>query len=131
MSNVLFLIESAETEIKKGVLDVLRPFHITFEQYKVLDAVNGSGGISVKEISAKTNIKAPSISRILRELEKREFVTVTVSESDQRNKIVKATRTGSGLARKLKKRVNIEINSEEVQERTKALAEALKLKLAS
>ena len=134
MSDFLQLIETAQTELSKGVRESFEDFNITIEQFRVLQALKGQKtGLSADKLALKSNVLGPSLSRMLKKLEKDDLISRKIAPKDQRINILKLTRKGAGLSRKLETRFNKTITSPESRTKTESLVEKLctQLKQAS
>jgi MarR family transcriptional regulator, organic hydroperoxide resistance regulator len=74
---------------------------VTPEQWMILIRLWERDGISQNEVSELTLRDAPTISRTLRGMERRGYVERHASEADGRVQLVRLTRRGKALKRKL------------------------------
>lgn len=75
----------------------LRRFDLTEQQWRVLRALSSVTEIEVTRLAEATFLLAPSLSRILKDLEDRDLVRRRVSQADQRFGLVSLTEAGHDL----------------------------------
>jgi homoprotocatechuate degradation regulator HpaR len=75
----------------------LRDHGVTEQQWRVLRALAGHPGLEITELASQTCLLAPSLSRILPDLESRGLVTRRPVASDMRRAVVALTRGGLHL----------------------------------
>jgi len=75
----------------------LRQHGLTEQQWRVLRALMHYGPLEVTELAEVTILLAPSLSRILRDLTAREFVTRTTTKTDLRRSVIRISPTGARL----------------------------------
>ena len=78
----------------------LRRFDLTEQQWRVLRALSAVAEIEVTRLADATFLLAPSLSRILEDLDRRGLIRRRVSETDRRFGLVSLTEAGHGLDRK-------------------------------
>ncbi|EJL35872.1 transcriptional regulator [Caulobacter sp. AP07] len=84
---------------------VLTQHELTDAQWRVIKVLAGSGPMDVSELSRRTDLLAPSISRIVRDLGVRGVTSRTTPPQDARRSIVGLTDQGEALVDKLQKAV--------------------------
>ncbi len=72
----------------------LRHFDITEQQWRVLRALSSISEIEVTRLAGATFLLAPSLSRILKDLENRGLIVKRISDEDQRFGLVSLTSEG-------------------------------------
>ena len=75
----------------------LRHFDLTEQQWRVLRALSSVDEIEVTRLADATFLLAPSLSRILKDLEDRGLIRRRVSDTDQRFGLVSLSETGHGF----------------------------------
>lgn len=98
-----FLFERTTRTIKLNFHQLFKENNvdITPEQWVVLDILNKEGILSQKEIADHSFKDAPSISRILNNLKKRDLITRSTQKSDKRVSSVCLTQKGMELIKKM------------------------------
>jgi homoprotocatechuate degradation regulator HpaR len=79
----------------------LRGHHVTEQQWRVLRALAYSGAIEVTELARLTLLLAPSLSRILRDLDKRGRIARRSVKSDLRRNVVSISSSGRQMIRRV------------------------------
>jgi homoprotocatechuate degradation regulator HpaR len=77
----------------------LREHAVTEQQWRVLRALAYRGAIEVTELAHITLLLAPSLSRILRDLDKRDLIERTSVKTDLRRNVVSISTSGRHLIR--------------------------------
>ena len=75
----------------------LRSHGVTEQQWRVLRALSSVGEIEIADLVRSTFLLAPSLSRILRDLEQRKLIARHLLKSDLRRNIVSITAKGLKL----------------------------------
>jgi homoprotocatechuate degradation regulator HpaR len=73
---------------------LLRRYNLTEPQWRVLRAVNDFGPIELSELARKAALLMPSLSRIVRELEQRGYMTKASDPRDMRRMLATLTERG-------------------------------------
>jgi homoprotocatechuate degradation regulator HpaR len=77
---------------------LLAAHDLTEQQWRVLRALSASEGpVDVGNLVLATNLLAPSVSRILVNLEERELIKRAISPEDQRRSVISLSRDGQIL----------------------------------
>jgi homoprotocatechuate degradation regulator HpaR len=76
---------------------MLREYDLTEQQWRVLRALMDNGSLEISELSARSYILMPSLSRILQNLESRGLVYREAVASDQRRARISVTEAGETL----------------------------------
>ncbi len=79
------------------VRPLLRDAGITEQQWRVLRVLIDQGSIDLSTLAVKSLLRAPSVTRILKELQGRKLVTREVDPIDARRSIVAITPAGRAL----------------------------------
>jgi homoprotocatechuate degradation regulator HpaR len=94
----MVLMRSRET-VMRYFRPPMRERGITEQQWRVLRTLSCSGAIEVTELARITLLLAPSLSRILRDLDKRGLIERRSVKTDLRRNVVSISQTGRRLIR--------------------------------
>lgn len=75
----------------------LRAHQITEQQWRVIRAISSAGEIEVSDLAKNTYLLGPSLSRILKTLEKNGYIERRTSKEDQRRSVLSLAPLGVGL----------------------------------
>lgn len=92
-----FLLGSTHRRISNAFARALKPYDITPEQWSVLLMIVDREGINQKEVAASTAKDQPTTARIVELLQKKGFITKSMSPSDRRAFLLFATQEGHEL----------------------------------
>lgn len=88
---------------REAVMERFRPMlneiGITEQQWRVLRVVDEAGEIDASKLAVRASVLAPSLTRILKTLETRGFITATKDSADARRVLVALTDEGRGFIR--------------------------------
>lgn len=73
---------------------LLRRYNLTEPQWRVLKTMDDVKSIELSELARKSALLMPSLSRIVRELEQRGYMTKTVDSTDMRRMLATLTERG-------------------------------------
>ena len=76
---------------------LLRRYNLTEPQWRVLKTMDDARSIELSELARKSALLMPSLSRIVRELEQRGYMTKTVDPTDMRRMLATLTERGRVL----------------------------------
>jgi homoprotocatechuate degradation regulator HpaR len=79
---------------------LLRRYNLTEPQWRVLKTMDNLKTIELSELARKSALLMPSLSRIVRELEQRGYMTKTVDQTDMRRMLATLTERGRMLVNK-------------------------------
>jgi homoprotocatechuate degradation regulator HpaR len=79
---------------------LLRRYNLTEPQWRVLKTMDNLKTIELSELARKSALLMPSLSRIVRELELRGYMTKTVDQTDMRRMLATLTERGRMLVNK-------------------------------
>jgi len=98
-NNLYFQIELTARKIRQYGQNVLRSHNIdiTIEQWLVLNVINENEYINQISIGEKLVKDKPTISRMVNQLEKKEFITKNTSAIDSRKVELSISKKGSSL----------------------------------
>lgn len=77
----------------------LRTHGVTEQQWRVIRAISAAGELDVNELVRRTLLLGPSLSRILRILEKGGYIKRRIDADDQRRNVLSLTTEGEELIR--------------------------------
>lgn len=80
---------------------MLRENDLSVQQWRVLRILNDSNNLVATDLSSRSYLMMPSLSRILKNLESRGFIKRTIDDKDQRRSIISITSTGKELVKRL------------------------------
>ncbi len=100
MSLPMSLLRARES-VMQHFRAMLRSFGITEQQWRVLRALTAKDLVEFSELVEMTFLLAPSMSRILKELESRKLIARGTSNEDQRRVVVSITPSGLRLIEKV------------------------------
>lgn len=88
---------AAREAVMAPVRNILREFGVTEQQWRVLRALADRGALDPSSVAAFAILRAPSLTRILRELEDRELIVRAPDPTDGRRAIVNISPRGSEI----------------------------------
>ncbi len=102
-NNIYFQIELTARKIRQYGQNVLKQhgIDITIEQWLVLNIINENEAINQISIGEKLVKDKPTISRMVNQLNKKEFIIKTTSATDSRNVELSISKKGEDLIKKL------------------------------
>ncbi len=90
---------------REAVMQYFRPHHrehgITEQQWRVLRVLYKSGDLEAAELARQSVLMAPSLSRILRDLERAKMVTRRVVRTDLRRSVISLSPAGLEILAKI------------------------------
>lgn len=87
--------------IKKKGRDALSSVRITLPQFQVLQLVYFGEAINVKDLTRLTGLAASTVSEMVDRLVELTYITKTQNEIDKRQVILKCTKQGASIIRKV------------------------------
>lgn len=96
-----FLLHRTDTRAKNELMQTLKPFDVTPEQWGSLNRLWEQDGIPQKELAARIFKDQPTTARILKKMESKGLVTRQVDPDDRRVYLVFLTDKGRDLKEKL------------------------------
>lgn len=98
-NNTYFLIELTARKIRQYGQNVLKSqgVDITIEQWLVLNVINENESINQIYVGEKLIKDKPTISRMVNQLEKKEFIIKTISSTDSRKVELSISKKGREL----------------------------------
>lgn len=89
---------------REAVMQYLRPYHrkgkITEQQWRVLRVLYLEGEMDATELAGRSFLLAPSLSRILRDLEASDHVRRRTSDTDSRHSLLSLSAKGTAVVAK-------------------------------
>lgn len=100
---VAILIKKSALVIEKMSNQVLAPYELTHTQYKILMLLFRNPGKPIRQadIEAHLSMTNPSVTGIIQNLEKKEFVERIQNPDDKRSKLVKLTERAVSMEEEL------------------------------
>jgi homoprotocatechuate degradation regulator HpaR len=80
---------------------MLARHEVTEQQWRVLRVLSEAGPLEAAELAERANVLAPSLTRMLKALEEREFITRHKVTGDGRRAVLAIARAGSALIEEL------------------------------
>lgn len=96
-----FLLSRTHTRAKNELLQALKPYNITPEQWGLLTRLWEEDGISQKELANRIFKDQPTTARILEKMEKKKLIARQPDPVDGRVSLVFLTEKGRSLRNKL------------------------------
>ena len=101
--------------------NALKEMDITISQARVLLVLAKNDGVSIDFLANKTNIGKSSITKSVKILEKKEFLTKEIDSDDNRKKIIKITSKGKEIQKfvfktneEIENKLNLQIGEKEM-----------------
>lgn len=101
------LLSTAFTRYTNHLNNILKEMNISLSQTRILLTLAHKDGVSIDHLSQKTGIGKSSITKSVKILERKEFITKEIDPQDNRKKIIKITNKGRKIQEKA-----LEINQE-------------------
>ncbi|HWP95419.1 MAG TPA: MarR family transcriptional regulator [Syntrophomonadaceae bacterium] len=92
-----FIIAKTHTKMKNNLAKALKPFHVTPEQWALLNSLWEQDGIPQKELSQKSFKDQPTTTRILDKLAQRGLIHRQVDPDDRRAFLIYLTTEGQNI----------------------------------
>jgi len=90
---------------RETVLSYFRPMlranGLTEQQWRVLRALDSEGAMEAAELARVANILPPSLSRILKLMERKDWITRRTEPTDLRRSVIGLSRKGRAVIRKI------------------------------
>ncbi len=107
---------------------ILAEHDLTEQQWRVIRILHGAGELDASEVAEKASILAPSLTRMIKSLEQRRFITKHKDASDGRRVLLRLAPAGIAMFEKVmpdSRRVYAEIDAQFGRERVDALLDML------
>ncbi|SHN59183.1 MarR family winged helix-turn-helix transcriptional regulator [Desulfitobacterium chlororespirans] len=92
-----FILNRTNTKLKNSLIQCLKPYDVTPEQWGILKCLWGQEGITPKTIAELTSKDRPTTVRILEKLEKKGLIFRVVNSDDNRSYLIYLTDKGKEL----------------------------------
>ena len=83
--------------VMRNFRPAMRDLNLTEQQWRVLRALGSVQEIEATKLAAATFLLAPSLTRILKDLEMRELINRRADQTDQRTSLISLSRKGHAL----------------------------------
>jgi len=80
---------------------LLRDMELTEQQWRVIRALYGSGGMEATVLAERTILLMPSLTRILKTLEEQKLIRRETVQGDNRRKLIKLAERGRAIHAKM------------------------------
>ncbi|WP_307375917.1 homoprotocatechuate degradation operon regulator HpaR [Peteryoungia aggregata] len=117
---------------REAVMSHFRPIlaqhDLTEQQWRVIRVLHGAGELDASEVAEKASILAPSLTRMIKSLEQRRFITKHKDASDGRRVLLRLAPAGIAMFETVmpdSRRVYAEIDAQFGRERVDALLDML------
>ncbi len=99
------LLRRAVTDLSHRVEGILAEADLTLDTWRVLDSLTEAGPLSMSDLTTRTQITGPTLTRIVDRLTERALVYRNVDAADRRRVLVHAAERGRVLHRSLAPRI--------------------------
>lgn len=90
---------AAREAVMAPIRPLLRDAGVTDQQWRVLRVLADAGPLDASGIAERALLYAPSVTRILRELVDRDFLSRAIDDADRRRSVIEITPAGIALVR--------------------------------
>lgn len=112
----------------------LKEMDITISQARVLLVLAKNDGVSIDFLSSETKIGKSSITKSVKILERKQYLTKDIDPKDNRRKIVRITSKGKEIQKQavkvndeIEEKLNVEFGKKEIESLKNELEELIKL----
>nr|WP_319552504.1 MarR family transcriptional regulator [uncultured Vibrio sp.] len=95
--NVCFALYTATNSLVRAFRPLLDEYDLTYPQYIVMHSLWCKSDVSLKALSQDTHLDSGTLTPIVKRLELKGLLTRTVSDLDERKKVISLTEKGSQL----------------------------------
>src|SRR5918997_6778228 len=99
------LLRQVASGLTSRVEEILVDSDLTLDQWRVLHTVTERGPLSMSDVSARTRVSGPTLTRIVDRLVGRALLYRNVDAADRRRVVVHAAERGRALSRSLAPRI--------------------------
>ena len=99
------LLRQVASGLTSRVEEILVGSDLTLDQWRVLHTVTERGPLSMSDVSARTRVSGPTLTRIVDRLVGRALLYRNVDAADRRRVVVHAAERGRALSRSLAPRI--------------------------
>ncbi|WP_110930283.1 MarR family winged helix-turn-helix transcriptional regulator [Paenibacillus bouchesdurhonensis] len=96
-----YIITNTGRKITQHLTQKFHEYGITSEQWGVLQTLTEEDGITQAELSRRTEKDPTNVTRILDQLERKEFIRRAANKEDRRSYLIHVTESGRSLSQKL------------------------------
>ncbi|MUG46432.1 MarR family winged helix-turn-helix transcriptional regulator [Paenibacillus woosongensis] len=96
-----YIITNTGRKITQHLTQRFHEFGITSEQWGVLQTLTEEEGITQAELSRRTEKDPTNVTRILDQLERKEFIRRGANKEDRRSYLIHVTESGRSLSQRL------------------------------
>ncbi|MNJ52658.1 putative HTH-type transcriptional regulator YusO [compost metagenome] len=96
-----YIITNTGRKITQHLTQKFHKYGITSEQWGVLQTLTEEDGITQAELSRRTEKDPTNVTRILDQLERKEFIRRAANKEDRRSYLIHVTESGRSLSQKL------------------------------
>ena len=101
-NQLCFPLYACSKEIVRRYTPFLEEIDLTYTQYIVMMVMWDEQEINVKALGEKLYLDSGTLTPLLKKLEAKNYITRTRSKDDERNLLIKITKTGMDLRKKAK-----------------------------
>lgn len=102
-NQLCFPLYACSKEIVRRYTPLLNELDLTYTQYIVMMVMWDVQEINVKTLGEKLFLDSGTLTPLLKKLEVKKYITRTRSKDDERNLLIKITKSGMDLRKKAKK----------------------------
>lgn len=99
------LLRQVAVGLTSRVEEILASSDLTLDQWRVLHTVDERGPLSMSDLSGRTRVSGPTVTRIVDRLVERSLLYRNVDAADRRRVVVHAADRGRALCRSLAPRI--------------------------
>ena len=99
------LLRQVASGLTSRVEEILGASDLTLDQWRVLHTVDERGPLSMSDLSGRTRVSGPTVTRIVDRLVERSLLYRNVDPADRRRVVVHAAERGRALCRSLAPRI--------------------------
>ena len=99
------LLRQAASGLTSRIEEILAGSDLTLDQWRVLHTLSETGPLSMTDLSGRTRVSGPTLTRIVDRLVERSLLYRNVDPADRRRVVVHAAERGRALGRSLAPRI--------------------------
>jgi len=97
---ICFSLYSTANAMVREYRPELDEFELTYPQFLVMMSLWNINAVNIKELSEQIYLDAGTLTQILKRLEGKGYIRKTVSQKDERAKVIELTKLGKSLEKK-------------------------------
>jgi len=101
-NQLCFPLYACSKEIVRRYIPLLEKLDLTYTQYIVMMVLWDKQEMNVKELGEKLYLDSGTLTPLLKKLETKKYITRTRNKDDERNLVIKITKSGMDLRKKAK-----------------------------